>query len=160
MNDEEKEKSPDEAISELLSLLKPSNIIEAGSTLQTAAIESILTKLSNISISFIGSYLREYAKFLKNLKENNIPTDDEFLNDVYNGLKDPRLITDEEYRDNLMNRLYDKQSQAMNKENVPKIGVYDRNRYQTGGIGEISEEEKYMYTKKPIWFNKKDMIWN
>lgn len=43
-------------------------------------------------------------------------------------------------------------------------GLYPRNQYPTqtiqhGGNNE-SEFMKYVYTEKPIWFTKKDMIWN
>jgi hypothetical protein len=63
-------------------------------------------------------------------------------------------------------RVMDKKKELNNVSFMnKKIGLNPRNQYprqminQQGGNNE-SEFMKYVYTEKPIWFTKKDMIWN
>jgi hypothetical protein len=99
----------------------------------------------------------QFNKIISNVGKTGNEVFKDFIGTVVNGVT------------TVMDKQQEIENNKLLKNNISIInttkGLYPTHQYpmnsinQTGGNNE-SEFMKYVYTEKPIWFTKKDMIWN
>ncbi len=135
-------------------LVKPSEIMETvKDTVKDFA--SLGTMEVDIATDHAGDQIN---KIITNVGTTGNQLFKDFVGTVVNGVT---TVMDKQQEIDNNRLLINNKFSIMNN----KSSLYPRNQYhrnpsiQTGGSNE-DEFMKYVYTEKPIWFTKKDMIWN
>jgi hypothetical protein len=122
-------------------------------------IDQMSTQFNNVVNQFMETISKHYNEFMHINKENLID-----IIKSYYMYKQPQFI--QLYRELNTHKLSNSQQlhkikEFVNSKAITNVPPY--NAIQSGGSqkgGNPTDFMKYVYTKKSIWFTKKDMIWN
>lgn len=149
-------------INESLSKFEPEKLLKKSVDLLTVEYSVTANKVSEIVLDKVNKFFNVITTNFNNTSDNLTKNILLILDKLHKYKKDDYI----EYMQNLERRMPIKlnspQNQQelrrlLNKQSIPLMKPYTRP--QVGGAEE-SEFMKYVYTKNPIWFTKKDMIWN